>query len=525
MSILLRKFKVASIFVALFLVLAFATGASAAAYKDAILYRVTTAGVLEFNVTHTANVSETVVIADQTGSGIATLDDLKAVMGVVDTPSPVFSPLFGVDPKLRTLGKAVSANLEIVENEVVSMTIVSVRERPLIGITKRTFTSNTPGATNEVFWAGAFERNGAFCVYLNTVTNAEEAAGYVSKLNGIFVCGGEDWHPALYNETVTPHGSSGWNVGRDISDFYLMQQAIALDVPMLAACRGHQGFNIVMGGGLIQDIPFYLTQEVLAGRIDASRVSGYTAVTTTHRAYKYEDIIDVDGNLIPYSGTGSAPYTTVNCDATCRQRVQVDGVIHSGGTSYHRIEAGENIGVLPNSKWLYDIVGDRGIPAVATAHHQAVNPEKLGMGITIVAVASDGIVEAIEHQSSLFALGVQFHPERDAGGGTSGIRSGYIDPDSSNAFLRALVKYAAIHADDTYVEAEAFVTKLNGNKNELTITVLEFYSNGDIKNEYKKVFTIDNNAAGTYGVGPCKVYVDTKGNTQIRDCRIVEWNK
>jgi gamma-glutamyl-gamma-aminobutyrate hydrolase PuuD len=221
-----------------------------------------------------------------------------------------------------------------------------------------------------------------------------------------------------------------------------------MDVPMLAACRGHQGFNIAMGGGLIQDVPYFLGEEVKAGRIAQSRVTGNSGGTaTTHRVYRLEDIISADGTLIPYSGAGAAPFTLVSCDVHGCSRVQVDGVIHSGGTSYHRIDAGQNSGILPNSKWLYNIVGANYMPAVATAHHQSVNPQKLGAGITIVSYSTDGIVEAIEHQDSLFALGVQWHPERDAGGGTSGIRNGYIDPDSSNVFMRALVQYAGIHMD------------------------------------------------------------------------------
>ena len=74
-----------------------------------------------------------------------------------------------------------------------------------------------------------------------------------------------------------------------------------------------------------------------------------------------------------------------------------------------------------------------------------------------------------------------------------------------------------------FVEADAFVKKLNGNKNELTVVVFEYYGNGDLKETYEKTFSIDNNAIGTYQVGPCKVYVDTKGNTQIRACDVVEW--
>ena len=69
--------------------------------------------------------------------------------------------------------------------------------------------------------------------------------------------------------------------------------------------------------------------------------------------------------------------------------------------------------------------------------------------------------------------------------------------------------------------ASAYVTKLNGSQNDLTITVTEKYSNGST-NLIKTTVRINNNAAGTYTVGGYKVYVDTKGNDQIRECRIVE---
>ena len=76
------------------------------------------------------------------------------------------------------------------------------------------------------------------------------------------------------------------------------------------------------------------------------------------------------------------------------------------------------------------------------------------------------------------------------------------------------------------VSADAFVEKQNGNKNSLTIIVTELVSKAGSKMQtevtYTETFSINNNAAGTYQVGPYKVYVDTKGNTQIREIRIVE---
>ena len=65
----------------------------------------------------------------------------------------------------------------------------------------------------------------------------------------------------------------------------------------------------------------------------------------------------------------------------------------------------------------------------------------------------------------------------------------------------------------------AYIEQLNGNKNDLTITVTEIYEDGT-EEVFTATFSINNNAADTYTVGPYKVYVDTKGNDQIRDCYV-----
>ena len=70
-------------------------------------------------------------------------------------------------------------------------------------------------------------------------------------------------------------------------------------------------------------------------------------------------------------------------------------------------------------------------------------------------------------------------------------------------------------------EATAYVIKLNGNKNDLYIIVTEYFSDGST-NEIKVMFKINNNAADVYKIGDYFVYVDTKGNTQIRACYIVK---
>jgi len=248
-----------------------------------------------------------------------------------------------------------------------------------------------------------------------------------------------------------------------------------MDVPLMGYCRGKQGFNIAMGGGLIQDVPYYNLREVKEGRTAANRVipvppagtwgglaSGYLAATTTHRHYRYEDICSEDvkddnGNLrlIPYSGAGvAADFTIVSCDENCSPRVYVDGLVHSSGLGYHKLGHGPNgekhvdrefAGILPSSKWVYNIVGSSTMQWIRTAHHQFANPRRLGEGITVVAIASDGVIEAIEHQDSLFAVGVQWHPEGNVLTGPNNLPE--LDLDLSVAFLWEHVKYAGVHMD------------------------------------------------------------------------------
>ena len=96
---------------------------------------------------------------------------------------------------------------------------------------------------------------------------------------------------------------------------------------------------------------------------------------------------------------------------------------------------------------------------------------------------------------------------------------GTYDTPEAFAWLDAVVDHylSQVVAKDV----SASVQKLSGNKNDLTIKVVEYLRGGEIK-VYIETFSISNNAAGTYKVGPYKVYVDTKGNDQIRACYFVE---
>lgn len=70
-------------------------------------------------------------------------------------------------------------------------------------------------------------------------------------------------------------------------------------------------------------------------------------------------------------------------------------------------------------------------------------------------------------------------------------------------------------------ELSASVEKLKGSRNQLTVTVTEIDRDGT-ETPITETFRIANNAADTYSVGEYRVFVDTKGNTQIREIRFAD---
>lgn len=379
---------------------------------DAILYTVDGKD-LEFNVVYYGKVAGAVV-TDETGNGIDSVEKLTEILGVADAPAEVLS----ADPGQRTIGQAVTADITLDDSgNITALTVKTVSERPIIGISWK---KDEIGSDYNRF-AEAFERNGAIAVYLPQLTDEAQAQEVLSAVDGVFVTGGEDWNPQLYGEEAEPHGANGWNDARDTSDILLMRQAIAMDIPMLTVCRGTQGLNVSLGGALIQDIPCYLGEQVIRGGIPAYRVT------------------KVSSGTLPGGEEGDS----CGCDDANHLRVEVDDLTH-GGLFYHPLVAGsEGVGIASDSKWLYAIYDSNGIYQVATAHHQAIDPAGLAEGLTVVAMTSDGIIEAVEYQDNLFALGLQWHPERDA---LSDTRLTDVDQDLSNAPLRELVLYAGIYA-------------------------------------------------------------------------------
>ena len=211
---------------------------------------------------------------------------------------------------------------------------------------------------------------GGVVTHLPQITSYDQAVDAIGAVDGVVVTGGEDINPDLYGEEASPllEDNTEYRDTRDTSDYNLIKAAVDNDKPMLDICRGMQMLNVVCGGGLIQDLPSYL-------------------------------------------GTDGDSYR-----------------VHRNAPDWAR----HSITVTDTDSLLYGIVGGTTLDNVASWHHQVVNPERVGEGLTVVAEADGGIIEALEYQANEFTLGVQFHPEADA-----------LESDAFMAFFDALLDAAA----------------------------------------------------------------------------------
>ncbi len=72
-------------------------------------------------------------------------------------------------------------------------------------------------------------------------------------LDGLVLIGGGDIDAARYGHP-TDARNGGVSEQRDDLEFGLLTEALRVDLPVLAVCRGHQVLNVALGGDLVQQL-------------------------------------------------------------------------------------------------------------------------------------------------------------------------------------------------------------------------------------------------------------------------------
>lgn len=105
-------------------------------------------------------------------------------------------------------------------------------------------------------------------------------ASALPEYDGLLVTAGADVDPARYGDA--PHPSLGpTSPERDAFEAALIEDALGRDVPVLSICRGHQLFNVVHGGSLLQHIEDREPHRARRGEDGISIMSGWHDVAIT----------------------------------------------------------------------------------------------------------------------------------------------------------------------------------------------------------------------------------------------------
>ena len=209
--------------------------------------------------------------------------------------------------------------------------------RPLIAIPGRRSPEAAGQRTAVVaggrLYADAVQRAGGLPVLIPPTDDVELIAATIARCDGMVLLGGGDVSPASYNE---PERARLYGVDEYLDRFEIaaVREALALDMPIFAICRGHQILNVALGGTLVQ---------------------------------------------------------------------------HLKSTPEHR-DTMHRVSITPDSRAA--IAMDSIEPLVHSFHHQAI--DRLAEQLIVVGTFQDGSIEAVEHATASWVVGVQWHPEDTA---------------------------------------------------------------------------------------------------------------
>lgn len=131
----------------------------------------------------------------------------------------------------------------------------SQEDQPTIAISK------TASGEKYQEWLKAADSNFHFINLYDLSVDSAVAA--LDECSGFLLTGGEDIHPAWYNQPGDTVKCNAINLYRDSLEYYAVRKSFNLQIPVLGICRGMQMINVGAGGSLMPDIPSQLGKEVL----------------------------------------------------------------------------------------------------------------------------------------------------------------------------------------------------------------------------------------------------------------------
>jgi len=178
-------------------------------------------------------------------------------------------------------------------------------QKPIIAVTSRTVYREIPGkplvGIQPDFMvpqnhAECIIRAGGAPVFLPSIVERNYCKTILSAVRGLFIMGGDDMDPALFNEE--PHPKLGLvDVQKGNFEFLLIRMTLDRDMPVLGVCGGHQMLNIAAGGTIYQDI-YSQTDSTIKHRqeLTQSVPSHYVTIEQDSKLYEIHKTMELRVN-------------------------------------------------------------------------------------------------------------------------------------------------------------------------------------------------------------------------------------
>lgn len=242
--------------------------------------------------------------------------------------------------------------------------------KPVVGIMacNRTVGEENAHAVMERYVRAAMTYGDCTALLIPPLADGFSASDVTSRLDGLMLTGSpSNIQSGLYG---SEGGEGPFDEGRDAVSLAMIESMLTMGKPVFGICRGFQEINVVLGGSLRRDVGF------------GSRAPAFSSeVSPTSREEKasYSKL----GNRIDHHAPDGTSFR--------------DMFEH-----YHDVE-------LTRGGWLNQAYS-RDHLRVNSVHYQGI--DRLGEGLTVEAVAPDGLVEAFSANiSGAQVLAVQWHPE------------------------------------------------------------------------------------------------------------------
>jgi putative glutamine amidotransferase len=159
-------------------------------------------------------------------------------------------------------------------------------------------------------YADSIDRAGGVALLLppSSADPSRAAEAVLGTVDGVVLTGGADVDPARYSAQRHPRTGAA-RPDRDSWEVCLARAAMALDLPVLAVCRGMQVLNVALGGDLEQHLPdrvgsdLHCPVEGEHGRHDvtfaaSSRVAAVFGDGATVATYHHQGVDRVASGLV-----------------------------------------------------------------------------------------------------------------------------------------------------------------------------------------------------------------------------------